>query len=274
MRPPRGQERLRASRKICRRSAISASRRRVRLHRFSPPFATGLREAGFVDGHNVRFEYRWAEGREERLPALAAELAARNVDVITTHGGVLVARAAKNARADHPDRLRNRPRPGRCRAGCQHGAARRQPDRGQHPDQRIERQALRAARRNGAAGAGVRDPGQPQECVGRACRRPAGPGRAGQGIAVARCEGRRGGRIRTCVLARPGGGGALLVANDPVFFSRHRRLVALAAQHAIPAIYEWREFVEAGGLMSYGTSIAGMHRDKGDGSDGCDWHFY
>ena len=57
--------------------------------------------------------------------------------------------------------------------------------------------------------------------------------------------------------------GALLVANDPVFFSHHERLVALAAHHAIPAIYEWREFVEAGGLMSYGTSIAGMHRDKG-----------
>ena len=60
-------------------------------------FHDGLREAGFVDGQNVRLEYRWAEGREDRLPALAADLAARNVDVITTHGGALVARAAKNA---------------------------------------------------------------------------------------------------------------------------------------------------------------------------------
>src|SRR3954453_1941392 len=57
--------------------------------------------------------------------------------------------------------------------------------------------------------------------------------------------------------------GALLVGNDPVFFSRHKQLVELARRYSIPAIYEWREFVEAGGLMSYGTRTPGMHRDKG-----------
>jgi putative ABC transport system substrate-binding protein len=60
-----------------------------------------------------------------------------------------------------------------------------------------------------------------------------------------------------------GNADALLLANDPVFFSRRERLVELAVQHAIPAVYEWREFVEAGGLMSYGTSVADMHREKG-----------
>ena len=54
--------------------------------------------------------------------------------------------------------------------------------------------------------------------------------------------------------------GALLVGNDPFFFSRRDQLVALAARDVVPAMYEWREFAAAGGLASYGTSLAGMYR--------------
>ena len=57
--------------------------------------------------------------------------------------------------------------------------------------------------------------------------------------------------------------GALLVANDPFWFGRREQLVALAARYAVPAIYEWREFTVAGGLISYGTSRAGMYRQAG-----------
>jgi putative tryptophan/tyrosine transport system substrate-binding protein len=57
--------------------------------------------------------------------------------------------------------------------------------------------------------------------------------------------------------------GALLVGNDPFFFSRRDQLVALAARHAVPAIYEWWEFVAAGGLASYGTSFAAVNRQVG-----------
>src|SRR6185436_16576346 len=57
--------------------------------------------------------------------------------------------------------------------------------------------------------------------------------------------------------------GALVVGNNPFFNSRREQLVALASRHAVPAIYEWREFVASGGLISYGTSLAGIYRHAG-----------
>jgi putative ABC transport system substrate-binding protein len=57
--------------------------------------------------------------------------------------------------------------------------------------------------------------------------------------------------------------GALLVASDPFFFARHQLVIALAARHALPAIYEWREFAEAGGLASYGTNLADAYYQAG-----------
>jgi putative ABC transport system substrate-binding protein len=62
---------------------------------FVDAFRQGLSETGYVEGQNLTIEYRWAEGRYDRLPALAADLANRNVDLITTSGGPLPARAAK-----------------------------------------------------------------------------------------------------------------------------------------------------------------------------------
>jgi putative tryptophan/tyrosine transport system substrate-binding protein len=65
-------------------------------------FHQGLADSGFVEGRNVRLEYRWAEGHADRLPALAADLVARKVDLIATQGGDIAALAAKNATSTIP----------------------------------------------------------------------------------------------------------------------------------------------------------------------------
>jgi putative tryptophan/tyrosine transport system substrate-binding protein len=76
-------------------------------------FRRGLAETGYVEGQNVRIEYRWAEGHYELLPALAAELVVRNVDVIVNEGGAPSVLAAKNATVEDPDCF-----PHRHRSGC------------------------------------------------------------------------------------------------------------------------------------------------------------
>jgi putative ABC transport system substrate-binding protein len=91
---------------------------------FADAFRQGLSETGYVEGQNLTIEYRWAEGRYDRLPTLAADLANRYVDLITTSGGPLPARAAKEATRQDPDRLR-RQQSDRAGLGRQSGPARR-----------------------------------------------------------------------------------------------------------------------------------------------------
>jgi putative ABC transport system substrate-binding protein len=226
-------------------------------------FHKGLAEAGFVEGHNVAFEYRWAEGRQDRLPELVMDLVARKVDLISTHGGAFVALAAKEATTTIPivfetgidpvavGLVASMARPGGNVTGVAILTADLNPKRFELLSELVPEAkviAILVNPKNASAERVISD-----------IRKAADP----RGIRIEVVRAAVEAEYETAVAQARASAGALLVANDPVFFSHHERLVALAAKHAIPAAYEWREFVEAGGLMSYGASVAQMHREKG-----------
>ncbi len=227
-------------------------------------FRQGLRDLGYVEGRNLVIEYRDAEGKLERLPALAAELVALNVDVIFAEGGTRSALAAKQATRTLPivfaavgdpvasGVVTSLARPGgnvtgtsvlapelvgkglelltQAVPGVSRVAVLRQP--GAVPE-RTEKDVLKGAEVAGRA-LGVRL--QFVEALG-----PADVDRAFSDMTRARAD-------------------ALTVLPSAMFFFERRRLVDLAAKHRLAAVYPWREFVDAGGLMSYGANIADLYR--------------
>jgi putative ABC transport system substrate-binding protein len=227
-------------------------------------FRRGLNDTGYIEGRNVTLEYRWADGHEDRLTALAADLVSRKVDVLTTFGGIRAVMAAKTATSTIPivfevgadpvayGLVASIARPGGNLTGVSILTADLNPKRFALLSELIPRaRAIAVLVNAGNAGAGriVTDMQQ----AGRANRVL---------LHILSVVGTQEFDSAFASLAQLQAD-ALLVANDPVFFGRRDELVALAARHAIPAMYEWREFAEIGGLISYGTSIAGMYREKG-----------
>jgi putative ABC transport system substrate-binding protein len=227
-------------------------------------FRAGLSESGFVEGRSVAVEFRWAEGQYDRLPALAADLVARQVSVIATGGGAVPALAAKAATTKIPivfitggdpvklglvDSL-NRP------SGNMTGVS---PFISVLGAKRLE--LLRELVPTATVIALLFNPDSPEaETVSRDAQAAA---RAiGQEVLVltARAAGDFDTAFATLVQKRAG---ALLVGTDPFFTANLDHLLALAARHAIPAIYDAREYTVAGGLMSYGSSIPDAYRQLG-----------
>ena len=227
-------------------------------------FAKGLRESGYAAGRNVAVEYRWAEGRYERLPALAAELVGLPADVIVTTGGEPAALAAQAATSTIPivfavggDPVKaglvpNLNRPDGNLTGISQFTYSLEAKRlgllhEMVPAARII--AVLLNRNNPNSSNQVNDL---QEATGRAgvellpvpIDTDAELGAVAALLADKRAQ-------------------ALFVAADPFFNSRRAQVVALAAQARIPAMYEFREFAAAGGLMSYGSNLVDAYRQVG-----------
>jgi putative tryptophan/tyrosine transport system substrate-binding protein len=227
-------------------------------------FRGGLSEMGFAEGRNVAIEFRWAEGHNDQLPAFADELVHRRVAVMAAVGGNLSVLAAKAASSTIPivfntgsDPVKsglvasfNRPGSnvtGVSFFGVMLGQKRLEfihellPNvslvgilvNPSFPDNEIELQDVQLAART-----------------------------IGLELRVLKSGNERDIDAAFSTLAQHQVG-ALVVGSDPLFNSRRDQLVTLAARHAIPAVYQIREFVEAGGLMSYGNSFIDLYRQVG-----------
>jgi putative tryptophan/tyrosine transport system substrate-binding protein len=212
----------------------------------------------------VAIEYHWAENRFDRLPALAADLVGRKVDVIATSGGTPAAVAVKNATATIPvvfetgidpvetGLVASFARPGGNLTGVTILTAELNPKRLELLSELVPGARVIAMLVN---------PNNPRtERIIRVVQEAARARGVQLGIVKAGTEGEFEPAFASLVQLRAD---ALLVGNDPFFFDRRDQLVAVAARNLVPEIYEWREFAAAGGLASYGTSFAGMYRRLG-----------
>jgi putative ABC transport system substrate-binding protein len=226
-------------------------------------FRQGLSEAGYVEGQNVAIEYRWAEGHYDRLPALAADLAGRKVDVVVTSSTPGI-QAAKGATSTIPvvffgggdlvasGLVASLARPGGNLTGINILSPELNPKRLDLLSQLVPQARVMALLVN---------PNRPdtQSVIGDV-QDAAGLKGVRLHILMAGTEAQIDSAFAALVQLSAGG---LVAASDPFFNSRREQLVALASRHAVPAIWEWREFTEAGGLMSYGSSLAGLWRPVG-----------
>jgi ABC-type uncharacterized transport system substrate-binding protein len=228
-------------------------------------FRQGLAVAGYEEGRNVEIEFRWAEGRNDVFPGLAADLVHRQVALIAAPGSTPAALAAKEATATIPvvfavgsdpvslGLVASLNRPG----GNMTGATSLNLDLGPKrlelvqelvPDARIIGLLLNPTNPK-LAEAQLTD----SEVAGRS---------RGLEVHVIRASNERDFEPNFAALT-PLGARALLIGNDALFISESRRLAGLAIRYAMPAIHQSRSFAAAGGLASYGGSVAEAHRNAG-----------
>jgi putative tryptophan/tyrosine transport system substrate-binding protein len=227
-------------------------------------FRQGLQAAGFVEGQNVTIEYRWADGQYDRLSAMAADLVRHKVSVIVATGGPLPALAAKSATDTIPIVFQSGSdpvaqglvgsisRPGGNLSGVTTMAAELGPKRLE-----LLHEMVPAA----TAIALLVNPANPSS-MNLAKDVQAAADTLGLQIHVldARTERDLDTAFATLVRLQPGG---LAIAPDPFFTGHGEKLAAMTARQMIPTIYQGREFVEAGGLMSFGGSFTESYRQLG-----------
>ena len=234
------------------------------FRQFVDAFRRGLNETGFVEGQNVMIDYRWAEGQYDRLPELATDLVRRNVAVIAATGGAASGLAAKAATVTTPivfihavDPVKlgfvaSLNRPGGNATGIYLFTAALEPKKLELLHELVPKAVVIGVLVN------PRNPNV--ESVSTGLQTAARTLGLQTYVVNADTQREVGAAFATFVEQRIG---ALVVTSDPFFNAQRAELVALAARYAIPAIYEWREFAAAGGLMSYGTIISDAYRQAG-----------
>jgi putative ABC transport system substrate-binding protein len=222
----------------------------------------GLRDAGYLAGQNAAIEYRWGENRYDRMPVLAADLVDRRVAVIFASSGV-AARAAKAATTTIPivfgggfdpvqlGLVASLNRPGGNVTGVSFFSNAIEPKRLGLLRDVVPRASVIAALINPDNASARRQSEDLNDAV-----RP-----VGMKLNIAYARNAADLEPAFADFAKQAGG--LVVATDAAFTVYRDQLVGLAARHALPAIYPTRDFVEAGGLMSYGASIPDTYRQAG-----------
>jgi putative ABC transport system substrate-binding protein len=231
---------------------------------YTMSFGHGLNQTGFVEGQNVLIEYRWADGQYDRLPRLAAELAERQVALIFASGGLPVTRAAMAATttipiifmsADNPvdtGLVTSLNRPAGNLTGVNFLAT-------EVVAKRLS--LLREVLPKAAAVALLVNPDGPASQAEQQKIQVAESTFGKQMlILTANSAPEIDAAFRSLVEKRADG---LMVSADAYFLEQRAQIVGLSARHAVPTIYPEREYVTAGGLMSYGTSLREAYRQAG-----------
>ena len=225
-------------------------------------FRQGLSETGYVEGQNVAIEYRWAQGKNDRLPALAADLVRRQVTVIAAPGSTPAALAAKAATATIPivveiasdpielGLVAGLARPGGNVTGVTSLNAEVGPKRLELLHELVPTATIVALLVN---------PTNPTLAESTTKSLQAAARTLGVRLHALHSSTERDFEDAFATLAQRGAG-ALLVGADPFFTSRLEQLAALAHRHVLPTAYQFREFAAAGGLVSYGTNLTDTFR--------------
>lgn len=228
-------------------------------------FRKGLGDAGFIDGRNVTIELRWAEGQYERLNAFAAEMVSRPVSVMVATGGDPAIQAARAATSTIPIVFAIGSDP----VALGYVASLNRP--GGNVTGVMQLTAMLSAKRIGLLRDLIPDANRIAVLVNP--NFPAtfpllkdaeeAASRMGVSIVVLKAGSESDFEPAFAQLAASGAG-SLMVGADPFFNSRRNQITAMAARHKVPAIYEFREFAAAGGLMSYGTSLSDSYQQVGN----------
>jgi len=232
---------------------------------FVGAFRAGIADNGYIEGQNLVIEFRWAEGHYDRLAELANDLIRNRVEVIATSGGDVVASAAKTATPTIPivfisggdpvarGFATSLARPGGNMTGMSLLVIELVPKRLELVHDLVPNAALMG---------GLINPKNSNSGRNRAALQEAAEAKGAQ---IHISEASNDSELETAFTDLTSlQAGALIVGADPFFNARRNQIVALAARYSLPAIYEWREFVDAGGLISYGPSLTGVYRQMGN----------